>query len=726
MMNENNGIENIAKNIAKKKILLFLFGGGCGTTFWIFMVGFPVFIAILVVLGLLNGSNSGNGVCHNYKSVDEICKQMVVNGQSMSVDEYVAHVITNEFGSAPDETLKAQAVASRSYGLNGASKDGNGNCIISDTSEGFQTYAKNYTDRAMQAAMDTSGVILVDENGAVARSEYSSNSLPNPYSSYGSTIVMSERNLEIPRSWWQNHKTCGDSTLNSLNGSNTDAYGRPVYGCGHGRGMGQIAAMYLDTEKGYNYEQILEFFYGKDSKYNWSLASTNGSVTNSNCGSSSNGNFQALSSYNIGHKNLKILSSSLSSSQVTDLNSYINTEVDKAGYGTGAGVAAAGQSLVYGLEQLGYYLGYCWGGDRTSVGVGTKWGTKSSGCNSPSNVHQYYGMDCSGFVSWAIRNGCTDSFGGPSTYEMEYGPHIDVKKAKPGDIMLDTDSHVRLVIKNNGDGTVIVAEEGGNYGDLGFSKVSNEAGYNFIDMSSFYSKTCKSTNPATGVKRGNNSLTSSSSNGTTSKGKKSIKILLIAGHSYSPYCSSCTNECRGDSGIGYAEESETRKLVKKIKSKLNNLGYKNIDIANQLLGENFSKKSTTKSLYCEYVKNTKKFQSINWGKYDYALEIHFNGSSNHSVGGVTTIYDSPRASNSSLDLNIRQAINDVLNNGNNGEVSMDLHNTKLFAKLGVTFTYLEVEYYDNKKSMDKYAKNSDKVASAISKAIDSYNSKSGF
>ena len=57
---------------------------------------------------------------------------------------------------------------------------------------------------------------------------------------------------------------------------------------------------------------------------------------------------------------------------------------------------------------------------------------------------------------------------------------------------------------------------------------------------------------------------------------------------------------------------------------------------------------------------------------------------------------------------------------------MDLHNTKLFAKLGVTFTYLEVEYYDNKKSMDKYAKNSDKVASAISKAIDSYNSKSGF
>lgn len=288
MFVDKNNKGFISKSL-KGKILLFLFGGGCFSAFLFF---FPILIAVFVVVGLFNGNgnagiNGGSNVCRNYKSADAICKQMVVNGQSMSVDEYVAHVITNEFGGAPDETLKAQAVASRSYGLKGASKDGSGNCIIGDTSENFQTYAENYTDRAMQAAKDTSGVILVDENGNVVSSEYSSNSLPEPYSNYtnSSTVTMSERDLEIPLDWWKKNKTCSDAKLNAAN-KNKDAYGRTVYGCGHGRGMGQIAAKYLDTEKGYNFEQILEFFYGKDSKYNWSLASTNGTVGSSNCGSS--------------------------------------------------------------------------------------------------------------------------------------------------------------------------------------------------------------------------------------------------------------------------------------------------------------------------------------------------------------------------------------------------------------------------------------------------------
>ena len=74
---------------------------------------------------------------------------------------------------------------------------------------------------------------------------------------------------------------------------------------------------------------------------------------------------------------------------------------------------------------------------------------------------------------------------------MDHGPHIDVTNAKPGDIMLHS-AHVRLVVKNNGDGTVITAESGGSTGDLHFSKHGNESGYNFIDMSSFYKKTCKS------------------------------------------------------------------------------------------------------------------------------------------------------------------------------------------------------------------------------------------
>lgn len=522
-MNNSKGnvVSDVAKKFIKKKIILLLLGG-VGSTFSAILIALPLFIALLVVLGIISGGDSNGLSCVSTQTVDEVCKSITVNGETMSVDDYVAHVITKEFGGAPEETLKAQAIAARSYGVAGAKKDSQGNCVISDTSEGFQTYADTASDRAIQAAKDTSGMVLLNKDGNVASAEYSSNSLTKAYGSFGNTIIMSERDLEIPRDWYSKNKTCSDESLNKAN-SNKDAYGRTVYGCGHGRGMGQIAAKYLAEEKNYTYSQILEYFYGKDSPYQWTLGSPTGS--SSNCG----GTLTTLDHYTLGHAGLKILNRTLKDSEISNLEAYINNEVDKAGYGTGNAVAAAGQSLVYGLEQMGYYLGYCWGGDRSSVGVGKNWGAASSSCNSPSNVHHYYGMDCSGFVSWAIRNGCNSSFGGPTTYEMEYGPHIDVKKAKPGDIMLDTDSHVRLVVKNNEDGTVITAESGGSAGDLNFSKHGNESGYNYIDMSAFYKKTCKDTNPATGNKRGSvSSSSSSSSSSSTSDGslKKQINSYI--------------------------------------------------------------------------------------------------------------------------------------------------------------------------------------------------------
>lgn len=552
-MNNSKGnmVSDVAKKFINKKIILLLLGG-VGSTFSAILIALPIFIAILVVLGIISGGDSSNGTsCISTQTVGEVCKSISVNGETMSVDDYVAHVITKEFGGAPEETLKAQAIASRSYGVAGAKKDSQGNCVISDTSESFQTYADTASDRAIQAAKDTSGMVLLNKDGNVARAEYSSNSLPNAYSTYGSTITMSERDLEIPRDWWEKNKTCSDSSLNQAN-SNKDAFGRTVYGCGHGRGMGQIAAKYLAEEKNYTYSQIIEYFYGKDSPYQWTLGSPNGS--SSNCGSS----LTTLDHYTLGHAGLKILNRTLKDSEISNLEAYINNEVDKAGYGTGNAVAAAGQSLVYGLEQMGYYLGYCWGGDRSSVGVGKNWGAASSNCNSERNVHLYYGMDCSGFVSWAIRNGCTNSFGGPTTYEMEYGPHIDVKEAKPGDIMLDTDSHVRLVVKNNGDGTVITAESGGSAGDLNFSKHGNESGYNYIDMSDFYKKTCKDTNPATGNKRGsvssssssNSSFNSSSSSSSTSDGSLKSQI-----NSY------ISNSAASGSWSVYVKNLKTNKVV---------------------------------------------------------------------------------------------------------------------------------------------------------------------
>lgn len=205
------------------------------------------------------------------------------------------------------------------------------------------------------------------------------------------------------------------------------------------------------------------------------------------------GNIQNLSSYNLNHNNLKVLNRTLNASEVTALNNYINEQVDEAGYGTGAGVAAAGQALTYWLEQQGYYLEYRWGGGHSSsfTGVNSNWGSTKFGCDS--NERCYNGMDCSGFVSWAIRTACNPSYGSKTTSNMNHGSSIDIEDAKPGDLMLNSGVHVRLVIKNNGDGTVIVAEEaGGSTSGLVFTKQKESRGYQFIDMSSYYQNNCKS------------------------------------------------------------------------------------------------------------------------------------------------------------------------------------------------------------------------------------------
>lgn len=524
-MNNSKGnvVSDVAKGFIKKKIILLLLGG-VGSAFSAILTALPIFIALLVVLGIISGGDSNGAGCVSTQTVGEVCKSISVNGETMSVDDYVAHVITKEFGGAPEETLKAQAIASRSYGVAGAKKDSQGNCVISDTSESFQTYADTASDRAIQAAKDTSGMVLLNKDGNVARAEYSSNSLPKAYSTYGSTITMSERDLEIPRDWWEKNKTCSDSSLNQAN-SNKDALGRTVYGCGHGRGMGQIAAKYLAEEKNYTYDQIIEYFYGKDSPYQWTLGSPNGS--SSNCGSS----LTTLDHYTLGHAGLNVLNRTLSSSEISDLNSYLEQEIAKAGRGSGAAVAAAGQGLVYWLEQKNYYLQYRWGGGHSGYGDGNStfvsanpnWGSDKFGADS--HGRKYLGMDCSGFVSWATRTACKSSFGSKTSDSWEgYGSSISLSEAKPGDVIASA-SHIQLIVKNNGDGSVYVAESAGSPTDgLVFSKLTSTSSM-VVSMQKWYANNCENITPPVSDS-GSSGNSSSSSSNTDGNLKKKINSYL--------------------------------------------------------------------------------------------------------------------------------------------------------------------------------------------------------
>ena len=65
-----------------------------------------------------------------------------------------------------------------------------------------------------------------------------------------------------------------------------------------------------------------------------------------------------------------------------------------------------------------------------------------------------------------------------------------LSEAKPGDV-LENAEHIQMVVKNNGDGTVIVAEEtGGSTSGLVFTHITSLGSYQATDMSGYYSSVC--------------------------------------------------------------------------------------------------------------------------------------------------------------------------------------------------------------------------------------------
>ena len=203
-------------------------------------------------------------------------------------------------------------------------------------------------------------------------------------------------------------------------------------------------------------------------------------------------------------------------------------------------------------------------------------------------------------------------------------------------------------------------------------------------------------------------------------------ILLIAGHSYKPYCSSfasdddCKEETKEEMPSSYFETTETRKLVKLIKKKLKEKGMK-VDIANSLLGADPDK--LNKSFYLEAKNNTENFKKIasNLKDYKYVLEIHFNKSDDHTSSGVSVVYQNEI---SAIDNQIVEAVAKYTNKKAQN-VKKNNYDIEYFNKLNVPITYLKTEFYDNKQAMDKYVQNKSKIAEEIAQVIsNNYNQQS--
>ncbi|MBR1413278.1 MAG: N-acetylmuramoyl-L-alanine amidase [Bacilli bacterium] len=719
--------KSVVEEKAKSALLKFIAANP-----WVLAVIIIIIVIIMLILIMSGYELADDYGCssNNYNYYQAQCKEITVDGSRYEMDDYVAGVLSREVGLFSDspDTLKAFAIAARTYVLNRVGSD----CSIGN-STATQVFSATNDEAFLSAARETSGVVLM-RNGSLISTEYDAFYVKEVNSA---VYTLAQQDQQIPVSWVNEH--------------NVPATYRAVGAGGHGRGMSQYGAYYLATEKGMNYKELLSYYYGNDIEYYSINASSSGSGATIAMGSSSN-YIGTISSKDYTVTNgtttfAKALENKGSS--LNEFNTYLFNEVASAGIGTREGVVAAALALsVYYPELTGYNLEYDWGGKYQQLGANPNWAGQNSA------------LDCSGFVSWSLKNGGFNYVGqGTSEMYTKFSNNWCTSNcsAKPGDLVLTQGTgHVMLIVGVDGDDIYTAEEQDFTYGLLvskhvGAAKnpTSIEKGRTFgiVNMDSYYTNEDNMIDvqayktefsAVTGVDVSNVDVETIRRNSSNSNCSNSVaamsKVLLIAGHSSNGTCNGKDNycnhtkdggptstgqaqvsECRGvTASSGYAEEVETRKFAKSIQKALANAGIE-ADIANELLSDDGSDCASFRN---ERVNNTASFQSINWNDYSYVMELHFNASGNHTATGTTTCY-SPGYSRLSVDDEIISAVTKNTGYGKIGcqDQPSGLDDYKFFIDKGIPMTYLETEFYDNGTAMNNFINKRDKIAEDITTVI---------
>lgn len=103
-------------------------------------------------------------------------------------------------------------------------------------------------------------------------------------------------------------------------------------------------------------------------------------------------------------------------------------------------------------------VNYFWGGKSSAIGWDPRWGTLmkvTSPGNDTSGTYRPFGLDCSGFLDWVLKNA-----GLPSDGHWYIGRNltaVSTTNAKPGDFALYPDSsHIGVVVGRNEAGKLLI------------------------------------------------------------------------------------------------------------------------------------------------------------------------------------------------------------------------------------------------------------------------------
>lgn len=387
---------------------------------------------------------------------------------TIDLEEYIAGVVSNEaYSSEGMEALKAQAVAARTYALNYTNYCSN----VIPNSTAAQTFTKNINDRAREAVNTTRGEVLVNLDGKVFSAMYDSfcyddNDCPDSKKNSDGTYTVTYTKMPY-----------GEKHIITLSDPKQQSRINPKHG--HAHGMSQLVSYEL-AKSGMNYREILSYFYsdGVEISLVLSPTTTDGS---------------------------EIIKGPITNyiASIDSFNQMIYDQVVKSGVGTRSGVVAAATTLVSGFySQTGYKLPYelIPSGKYEGYGIDPKWGTNTGNANYPLN-----GLDCSGFISWAIHNGGfayqikSANDWGNSGNKRNWSKGTTDDTAKPGDLIFNkpasangTTGHIRMIIGVNNDGYVVAEASSGKNGvrimNISFTSTGP---YYLVDMSNYYATATK-------------------------------------------------------------------------------------------------------------------------------------------------------------------------------------------------------------------------------------------
>ena len=453
--NQNEKLKIALKNPAVKKITIKV-------SIVVALIALMILFMIFLISSLDDDSNGKLAISGYYpikcqevtvNFVDSKNNYSIIDTKTYPLEEYVAGVVFAEVGNLTSlEVYKAYAIAARTFLVGNEN-----NCSIESSTrkQVFKELTGSSNDELIkQAVNETKGIVLLS-NGSIYPVQYDAFACIDKDDNY---YTISQANQKIPIDWVDRHISKNEYTKDWF-----ICNGRENLVNHHGNGMSHYGSYYLATEEKYTYDEIFDFYLSKDdvTLSKGGISSIEGiNVTNTS------GTTPLTTSLN------DFLASNGSSTK--ELNNYIYNSVSKVGKGTRAGVVAAATSLInYLNDNYGVTIPYRWGGKYKHYGIDGNFGSQTEPyCPGTGSCYYYKGFDCSGFVSWAIKNGgykfdyrntrgLEDKFGYNS---CNIGEENCI--GQPGDLINAAGNHVMMIVVTDvASKKYMIAESlGGNVG----------------------------------------------------------------------------------------------------------------------------------------------------------------------------------------------------------------------------------------------------------------------